>query len=516
MRAALLAALLIAPQAWANNLGHVVSDGTYSWYIGDKGASDNGVTKFVAYDENPRADKTAGGYSNDAIATPINPPTPPGDTVANNNHLSISHGSPVGFGGYAETDSNNASVTGNALHISGSPTSAYGGSALSKAGTASASNNAVFMYYGGSVPDYTYGGAASTTSGASASASENAVHATSASIGNSASVSGGYATTDSGAASATGNTVTINNGSFGSISVYGGYAETVSGTASVTDNTVVLGSSLGADTLANVVLYGGIARVIASGSGTATVSDNTLEVQGKNLSVRGFYNFASINFSLPNDFSTSDTALITRNTAGLMDVAITVSGDMAQPLAPGDTLTLISDVSATGTPKSSTIAGVQGYNFRLDTSSGALIATVAKPYDVLPASTSSGGTLNCPATTAQHGKTLTITCTATPNTSDGYEFASLTLTDSTGNSATCKATTCSLANVQGDVSVSATFTKAPTPPDPTPTPTPVPYYYSDDSSPTMGELGLLLSGLALAGAAAPALRRRERKERKQG
>ena len=32
----------------------------------------------------------------------------------------------------------------------------------------------------------------------------------------------------------------------------------------------------------------------------------------------------------------------------------------------------------------------------------------------------------------------------------------------------------------------------------------------------MGELGLLLSGLALAGAAAPALRRRERKERKQG
>ena len=35
------------------------------------------------------------------------------------------------------------------------------------------------------------------------------------------------------------------------------------------------------------------------------------------------------------------------------------------------------------------------------------------------------------------------------------------------------------------------------------------------SSPTLGELGLLLSGIALAGAAAPALRRRERKERKQ-
>ncbi|MBQ9578332.1 MAG: hypothetical protein IJR28_02240, partial [Ottowia sp.] len=50
---------------------------------------------------------------------------------------------------------------------------------------------------------------------------------------------------------------------------------------------------------------------------------------------------------------------------------------------------------------------------------------------------------------------------------------------------------------------------------PTPGPTPQPYYYNDDSSPTMGELGLLFSGLALAGVAAPALRRRERKQRKQ-
>ena len=33
--------------------------------------------------------------------------------------------------------------------------------------------------------------------------------------------------------------------------------------------------------------------------------------------------------------------------------------------------------------------------------------------------------------------------------------------------------------------------------------------------PTLGEVGLLLSGIALAGAAAPALRRRERKARKQ-
>ncbi|MBQ6656113.1 MAG: IPTL-CTERM sorting domain-containing protein, partial [Ottowia sp.] len=45
-------------------------------------------------------------------------------------------------------------------------------------------------------------------------------------------------------------------------------------------------------------------------------------------------------------------------------------------------------------------------------------------------------------------------------------------------------------------------------------PTPTPSGGGNSSSPTMGELGLLLSGLALAGAAAPALRRREKRGKK--
>ena len=44
--------------------------------------------------------------------------------------------------------------------------------------------------------------------------------------------------------------------------------------------------------------------------------------------------------------------------------------------------------------------------------------------------------------------------------------------------------------------------------------TPAPYSGGDSSSPTLGELGLLLSGIALAGAAAPALRRREKRSKK--
>ena len=60
----------------------------------------------------------------------------------------------------------------------------------------------------------------------------------------------------------------------------------------------------------------------------------------------------------------------------------------------------------------------------------------------------------------------------------------------------------------------AKVTQEPPAPTPDPTPTP-PYYHSgDNSSPTMGELGLLLSGLALAGAAAPALHRREKQGKK--
>ena len=42
----------------------------------------------------------------------------------------------------------------------------------------------------------------------------------------------------------------------------------------------------------------------------------------------------------------------------------------------------------------------------------------------------------------------------------------------------------------------------------------LPFAYMDSDTPTTGELGLLLSGIALAGAAVPALRRREKRGKK--
>ena len=98
-----------------------------------------------------------------------------------------------------------------------------------------------------------------------------------------------------------------------------------------------------------------------------------------------------------------------------------------------------------------------------------------------------------------------------------------TLTISAGTTVTCDdvVKTVEISDCSDPKIVAPTPTPTPTPdpaptpdPDPTPTPNPTPAPYHDDSSPTLGELGLLLSGLALAGAAAPALRRREKRSKK--
>ena len=116
--------------------------------------------------------------------------------------------------------------------------------------------------------------------------------------------------------------------------------------------------------------------------------------------------------------------------------------------------------------------------------------------------TAEGGSIVCPTSVPYAGGSCTVT------TDTGYVFAKELVFDPVDTAAveSCTDTGCTIL-VKKDVTVKAVFTKAP---DPTPTP----YYYSDDSSPTLGELGLLLSGIALAGAAAPALRRREKQGKK--
>ncbi|MBQ6657618.1 MAG: hypothetical protein IJM64_10125 [Ottowia sp.] len=130
--------------------------------------------------------------------------------------------------------------------------------------------------------------------------------------------------------------------------------------------------------------------------------------------------------------------------------------------------------------------------------------------------TGAGGTMDCPSAKVTYFDTPT--CTAQPDT--GYIFTGATATYANGSNANISCDTdtkkCTLTGVLDDVTVTGVFSPpappTPQPPQPQPQQPRQPYVISN--TPTMGELGLLLSGLALAGAAAPALRQRERKARK--
>ena len=97
---------------------------------------------------------------------------------------------------------------------------------------------------------------------------------------------------------------------------------------------------------------------------------------------------------------------------------------------------------------------------------------------------------------------LSPTCTASP--AAGYAFDTLTI-DPPGNATlgTCDASGCKLTAVVGNVKVTGIFKALP------------PSTGNATAVPTMSNIGLLLSSFALAGAAAPALRRRARKGRRQ-
>ena len=101
------------------------------------------------------------------------------------------------------------------------------------------------------------------------------------------------------ASKATGNTVTITGGTFGTgMDIYGG---STGGTGAATGNTITLG--------ANDLAMGGV--FLHGGYGAASsdvMTDNTLNVKGKNITVRGVENFGKANFDLANK-AVGDTLL---------------------------------------------------------------------------------------------------------------------------------------------------------------------------------------------------------------
>ena len=111
---------------------------------------------------------------------------------------------------------------------------------------------------------------------------------------------------------------------------------------------------------------------------------------------------------------------------------------------------------------------------------------------------STGGTMNCTPATATYFDT--ITCT--PTADAGYAFDKAADIDPAGMATVaCTATECMLSEVRESIKVLGVFKVRPA--------------GKATAVPTVSDIGLLLSSIALAGAAAPALRRRARKGRKQ-
>ena len=101
------------------------------------------------------------------------------------------------------------------------------------------------------------------------------------------------------ASKATGNSVTITGGTFGTgMDIYGG---STGGTGAATGNTITLGANDLA--MGGVFLHGGYGAAASD-----VMTDNTLNVKGKNITVRGVENFGKANFDLANK-AVGDTLL---------------------------------------------------------------------------------------------------------------------------------------------------------------------------------------------------------------
>ena len=228
-----------------------------------------------------------------------------------------------GYSSYGNTTNTNVITVNSGSYINvraGYTDAVKGGSdknELTFTGTASATN-----LYGG----YTTGTSASAVdlkadAAATADAKGNTVNISGGTVNVNGKIAGGYiaqnmtlATPAASTGNATGNTINITGGTFGGNTViYGGYTE---GTGKATGNTV----HLKADSLAmgGAFLYGGGSSGSASDDVT---SDNTLNVQGKDITVRGVANFAKMNFDVSNRTAGDTLLKVTGGATGGLDWA---------------------------------------------------------------------------------------------------------------------------------------------------------------------------------------------------
>ncbi|ANR70585.1 hypothetical protein AXF19_06060 [Selenomonas sp. oral taxon 126] len=240
------------------------------------------------------------------------------------------------YGGAIDNSDSTAAVTGNKVTIqNGTYNRLYGGHTKGKG---AAQNNEVTISGGTSSDDvhggYTHDGGAATGNG---------VTLTGGTV--TGTIYGGY--TNNGG-DATGNTVTLTGGKV-TDKVYAGYAD---GGGATTGNTVNLGNgtgfSEGAD-FSGTSIYGG---------NKADVTGNTLNVKGKNMTVKTAGKFENYTFYLGNDVKDGDTLLTFAQAGGFDGDAadwskITLDADKLHAWSAGkqrtNTITLLNAAGMTFT-----------------------------------------------------------------------------------------------------------------------------------------------------------------------
>ena len=266
------------------------------------------------------------------------------NSSAENNKVTISAGSKVSgsiYGGYANHNANENKVSfSNVAEVGESVLGGYSLKADSK-------NNEVTIEGVGVVKAYVAGGVA--LAGISEGNKVNIAHSSV-----NVNVYGGYGAKDS-----IGNIISITDGSSVNKNVYGGYSfkgNSLDNTVTI-DNSIVNENVYGGYTESdgaisekiqnNKVIFKNGAKIKGDVYGgydklnKANITNNTLEVVGKDNEAKGIQNFDKLNFFITKDLIANDTMLKVTDTALINNAEIKTGVELGTKLKKNDTINLI-------------------------------------------------------------------------------------------------------------------------------------------------------------------------------
>ena len=266
------------------------------------------------------------------------------NSSAEKNNVTISAGSKVSgsiYGGYANHNANENKVSfSNVAEVGESVLGGYSLKADSK-------NNEVTIEGVGVVKAYVAGGVA--LAGISEGNKVNIAHSSV-----NVNVYGGYGAKDS-----IGNIISITDGSSVNKNVYGGYSfkgNSLDNTVTI-DNSIVNENVYGGYTESdgaisekiqnNKVIFKNGAKIKGDVYGgydklnKANITNNTLEVVGKDNEAKGIQNFDKLNFFITKDLIANDTMLKVTDTALINNAEIKAGVELGTKLKKNDTINLI-------------------------------------------------------------------------------------------------------------------------------------------------------------------------------